>query len=83
MRLILICTAVYAVGATCDLNDLSMPEYADSWSCNKPIENGKVEKYARCKIVCHDGYDFWKGNYKPCSIRSHAIIHNCCLYLIK
>ena len=62
MIFILICTAVYAVAATCDLNKLSLPENADSWSCNKPVENGKVEKYARCKIVCHDGYDFWKGN---------------------
>ena len=39
-----------------------MPENADSWSCNKPVEDGKVEKYTRCKIICQDGYDFWKGN---------------------
>ena len=46
---------------TCDLNALKMPENADSWSCNKPVNEDKVEKYTRCKIVCHDGYDFWKG----------------------
>ena len=45
----------------CDLSTLSLPENADYWSCNKPVEDGKVEKYTRCKIICQDGYDFWKG----------------------
>ena len=77
MRLILFCTTVHAVAAqqsnelserTCDLTSLVMPENADSWSCNKPINQGKVEKYTRCKIVCLDGYDFSKGN------NSHVIL---------
>ena len=46
---------------TCDLKTLAMPENVDSWSCDKPILEGKVEKYTRCKIVCSDGYDFSKG----------------------
>ena len=62
MRLILICTAVYAVAAgRCELNALSMPDNADSWSCNKPVDDGTVENYTRCKIVCLEGYDIWKG----------------------
>ena len=38
-----------------------MPENAGDWSCDKPAEDGKVEKYTRCKIVCNAGYDSWKG----------------------
>ena len=34
-----------------------MPENADSWKCNKVVDQGKVAKYARCKLVCQDGYD--------------------------
>ena len=45
----------------CDIHALSMPENAEYWSCNKPVDQGKVEKYTRCKIVCLEGYDFSKG----------------------
>ena len=38
-----------------------MPENADTWKCNKPIEQGKVAKYARCKLICQEGYDLSKG----------------------
>ena len=39
-----------------------MPENADSWKCNKPVDQGKVERYTRCKLVCQDGYDLSRGN---------------------
>ena len=45
----------------CDLNALALPENADSWKCNKAIDQGKVAKYARCKLVCQEGYDLSKG----------------------
>ena len=38
-----------------------MPEHADSWSCNNRVDQGKVEKYTRCKLVCQKGYDLSKG----------------------
>ena len=38
-----------------------MPENADSWKCNKAVDQGKVAKYARCKLVCQEGYDLSKG----------------------
>ena len=47
--------------AKCDFNALLMPENADSWKCNKPVDQGKVERYTRCKLVCQDGYDLSKG----------------------
>ena len=45
----------------CDINALLMPENAENWSCSKPVDQGKVEKYTRCKIVCLEGYDLSKG----------------------
>ena len=38
-----------------------MPENAKNWSCSKPVDQGKVEKFTRCKIVCLEGYEFSKG----------------------
>ena len=38
-----------------------MPENASSWNCNKAVDQGKVSKYARCKLVCQEGYDLSKG----------------------
>ena len=38
-----------------------MPENGDTWKCNKPVDQGKVERYARCKLVCQEGYDLSKG----------------------
>ena len=38
-----------------------MPENADSWKCNKAVDQGKVAKYARCKLICQEGYDLSKG----------------------
>jgi len=38
-----------------------MPENADSWKCNKAVDQGKVAKYARCKLLCQEGYDLSKG----------------------
>ena len=38
-----------------------MPENADSWKCNKAVDQGKVARYARCKLVCQEGYDLSKG----------------------
>ena len=45
----------------CDLNALILPENADSWKCNKAVDQGKVAKYTRCKLVCQDGYDLSRG----------------------
>ena len=38
-----------------------MPENADSWKCNKAVDQGKVAKYTRCKLICQEGYDLSKG----------------------
>ena len=38
-----------------------MPENAHNWSCNKPVNQNKVGKYTRCKIVCLEGFDFSKS----------------------
>ena len=38
-----------------------MPENADSWKCNKGVDQGKVAKYARCKLICQEGYDLSKS----------------------
>ena len=38
-----------------------MPENADSWKCNKVVDQGKVAKYARCKLICQEGYDLSKS----------------------
>ena len=42
-----------------------LPENADSWSCNKPVDEEKVFKGAKCKLVCLDGHDsiIGKRNY--------------------
>ena len=45
----------------CDINDLSKPEYADYWSCDKLIVNEKVPQFTKCKIVCLPGFDNVKG----------------------
>ena len=48
-----------------------MPENAVSWKCNKPVDQGKVKKFARCKLVCQEGYDVSKGKkLKPKSKNS-------------
>ena len=64
MREIIFCVILYATVAVtakgtfkCDLNALEMPENADTWKCNKPVDQSKVERYTRCKLVCQDGYD--------------------------
>ena len=38
-----------------------MPENGDTWKCNKRVDQGKIERYARCKLVCQEGYDLSKG----------------------
>ena len=38
-----------------------MPENGDIWKCNKPVDQGNVARYARCKLVCQEGYDLSKG----------------------
>ena len=57
-----------------------MPENAEYWSCNKPVDQGKVEKYTRCKIVCLEGYDFSKGKkwrlsitHEKCMIKENGV----------
>ena len=57
----------------CDLNELMKPENADNWLCNKPIENEKVKKLTKCRIVCQNGFDFVKGENQ---------FHNICCIII-
>ena len=47
---------------TCDLKELLMPENADKWTCNKPINQDKVGKKAICQVICLEGHDLLKGN---------------------
>ena len=57
----------------CDLGALSIPENADKWTCNKPINQGKVEKTTKCQVVCMEGHDRLKGKtyyIKNLNIRS-------------
>ena len=38
-----------------------MPDNADKWTCNKPINQDKVGKATRCQLVCLEGHDLIKG----------------------
>ena len=51
-----------------------MPANSEYWSCNKPVDEGKVEKYTRCKIVCLEGYDFSKGKKWRSSITHEKLM---------
>ena len=44
----------------CDLQKLMKPKFAENWSCDKPIENNKVLRNTKCKVVCPDGFDIKK-----------------------
>ena len=45
----------------CDLQQLEKPKYAERWSCDSPIINGKVSRKTNCEIVCLDGHDKIEG----------------------
>ena len=37
------------------------PKNSIDWSCDKPIQDGKVPKNAKCKITCQHEYEAKSG----------------------
>ena len=46
----------------CDIRQLLLPMNAEAWLCDKPINNYRVPKNTKCRVVCSDGHDIFKGN---------------------
>lgn len=45
----------------CDFNQLTKPEKAEKWWCDKPMKGDLVPKNTKCFLVCLDGYRVESG----------------------
>ena len=48
----------------CDIQSIPLPENAEEWSCDQPINQQKVPRNTRCSLTCFDGHDLIQGTKK-------------------
>ena len=50
--------------AQCDLQSSLLPDNAETWSCDKPVNDKTVLRSTKCSLVCLEGHDLVKGKQR-------------------